>query len=165
MPCAKPLKLFGGQSFAFEPRCIELFDGDVQVVSLAMVRLQRFDLAERRCCGLLRTHTGKERLLFVGCVALPADAEVAEGRLHSASFFFGQRACGRALHDQAQYVQELLDAAMAILQHPNWIVKSCVGLCTYLNSHSVLRSYLEFRCDSRKTRFFCMTIRNSRYAQ
>jgi len=77
-------------------------------------------------------------------MTLSADPEVVERRPDGICFFFGQWAPVGTLYDKAKHVQELLDAAVAILQHSNWIVEPGVRPCAYMNSHAN-DPFLDFR--------------------
>jgi len=102
---------------------------------------------------LLGAHAREERLFFVCGMTLSADPEVVERRLDSIRLFFGQQASWGTLYDKAKHVQELLDTAVAILQHSNWIVEPGVRPCAYLNSH-VNDPFLDFRCGDGDTSYF-----------
>jgi hypothetical protein len=67
--------------------------------------------------------------------------KILKSRPYSRLLFAGKAPSVRTLGDQAQDVEEVLNPAMAVLQHADWIVKSAVWFRAYLYCHLSASSF------------------------
>jgi hypothetical protein len=109
-------------------------------VQLAGVLVVRFEASDSffglRGC---RSQSREQRLSFVCCVPLTALAKVVESCLCGYPFLARKLSALRTVNDEAENTKELLDPAMAILQHSKWIIESTVRFRADLDRH---RSFL-----------------------
>ena len=87
--------------------------------------------------GREAAHAGEEGLLFVGSVAAASFAEVDERGVNRGGFLLGEGAGMGALGDVAEDSKEALDAAVAILEHAEWVVEAAVEFGADLYGHWV----------------------------
>ena len=120
-----------------DPSTIEAIHLGVKAGCDLVILLKTVKLYERLLTGSA-AETRKERLFFVCIVARAAHPKILERSLDRSHFFIVQRSVRRAFHHQAENVDEVLDSAMAIGKHANWIVEPAVGFCAYLYCHSSL---------------------------
>ena len=100
-----------------------------------MVAFKSVDLfqASRGLCAQSR----KQRLFFICRVPFATRVKVLERSFYSRLLFAGKAPGVRTLDHQAQDVEEVLNPAMAVLQHADRIVESAIRSCAYLYRHSL----------------------------
>jgi hypothetical protein len=78
---------------------------------------------------------GKQGFLLVRGVPLSTYTKVVQRRLDGRRLFIRHGPTSRPFHYHAQDTQEILDPAVAILEHLDRVVKPAVGLCPDLDPH------------------------------
>jgi hypothetical protein len=78
---------------------------------------------------------GKQGFLLVRGVPLSTYTKVMQRRLDGRRLFIRHGPASRPFHYPAQDTQEILDPAVAILEHLDRVVKPAIGLCPDLDPH------------------------------
>ena len=155
---SQSLFVFLAQGASRDPCRVESFDRLVQIVGVAMVVFKLGELLDIACGGF-RAEPGKQRLLLVSRMPLPAHAKVLERRLHGFCLFIRQGPALRTVDHDAKYVEKLLDPAMAINQHSDGVSNPLSGFAPMCIAIIYLRSILltiiaAFQAARRNTQSF-----------